>query len=126
LFGAVVVAGEMDSSYVLGLQGFQTRPGDANLRDGGSTSHLRLLCAGMGPAIPQDQHLSDASEGEKVSTGRVTTSTMEGTENIHLPHQSRRSGLGFPEDSTQKLIGELESTLEKVQFQTNRFNSPDS
>jgi hypothetical protein len=39
---------------------------------------------------------------------------MEGEENIHLPHQSRRSGLGFPEDSTEKLFGELESTLEKV------------
>ncbi|CAK9221832.1 unnamed protein product [Sphagnum troendelagicum] len=116
----------MDSSYVLGLRGFQTRPGDANLRDGGSTSHLRLLCAGMGPVVLQDQHLSDASEGEKVSTGRVTTSTMEGSENIHLPHQSKRSGLEFPEDSTEKLLKELESTLEKVQFQTNRFNSPDS
>ncbi len=55
-----------------------------------------------------------------------TTSIMEGAENIHLPHQSRQSGLGFPEDSTEKLLGELESTLEKVQFQTNRFNSPDS
>jgi hypothetical protein len=43
----------------------------------------------MGLAVPQDQHLSDASEGEKVSTGRVTTSTMEGAENIHLPHHSR-------------------------------------
>jgi hypothetical protein len=80
----------------------------------------------MGPAVPQDQHLSDASEGEKVSMGRVTTSTMEGAENIHLPHQSRRSGLGFQEDSTEKLLGELESAPEKVQFQTNRFNSPDS
>ncbi|CAM6065258.1 unnamed protein product [Sphagnum tenellum] len=80
----------------------------------------------MGPDVSQDQHLSDASEGEKVSTGRVTTSTMEGAENIHLPRQSRRSGLGFPEDSIEKLLGELESTLEKVQFQTNRFNSPDS
>jgi hypothetical protein len=55
----------------------------------------------MGPAVPQDQHLSDASEGEKVSTRRVTT-------------------------STEKLLRELESTLEKIQFQTNRFNSPDS
>jgi hypothetical protein len=55
----------------------------------------------MGPAVLQGQHLFDASEGEKVSTGRVTT-------------------------STEKLLGELESTLEKVQFQTNRFNSPDS
>jgi hypothetical protein len=26
----------------------------------------------------------------------VTASTMEGAKNIHLPHQSRRSGLGFP------------------------------
>ncbi len=86
MFGAAVVAGEMDLSYVLGLRGFQTRPGDVDLRDGGSTSHLRLLCDGMGPVVPQDQHLSDASEGEKVSTGRVTTSTMEGAENIHLPH----------------------------------------
>jgi hypothetical protein len=49
---------------------------------------------------------------------------MEGAENIHLPHQSRQSGLRFPEDFTEKLLGELESTLEKVQFQTNRFNSP--
>ncbi len=56
----------------------------------------------------------------------MTASTMEGAENIHLPHQSRRSGLGFPEDSTEKLLGELESAPEKVQFQTNRFNSPDS
>ena len=102
------------------------RPGDADLRDGGSTSHLRLLCAGTGPVVSQDQHLSDASEGEKVNTGRVTASTMEGAENTHLPHQSRRSGLGFLEDSTEKLLGELESTLEKVQFQTNRFNSLDS
>jgi hypothetical protein len=84
------------------------------------------LCAGTGPVVPQDQHLFDASEGEKVSTGRVTTSTMEGTKIIHLPHQSRRSGLGLPKDSTEKLLGELESTLEKVQFQTNRFNSLDS
>jgi hypothetical protein len=51
---------------------------------------------------------------------------MEGTYNIHLPHQSMRSGLGFPEDSIKKLLGELESTLEKVQFQTNHFNSLDS
>jgi len=80
----------------------------------------------MGPAVSQVQHLSDAFEGEKVNKGRVTTSTMEGAENIHLPHQSRRSGLGFPEDFTEKLLGELERTLEKVQFQTNRFNSPDS
>jgi len=99
----------MDSSYVLELRGFQTRPRNADLRDGGSASHLRLLCAGTGLAIPQYQHLSDASEGEKVSTGRVIASTMEGAENIHLPHQSRRSGLGFPEDSTEKLLGELES-----------------
>jgi hypothetical protein len=56
----------------------------------------------------------------------VTTFTMEGAKNIHLPHQSRRSGLGFPEDSTEKLLGELESTLEKIRFQTNCFNSPDS
>ncbi len=86
MFGGGAAAGEMDSSYVLGLRGFKTRPGDVDFRDGGSTSHLRLLCAGTGPAVPQDQHLSDASEGEKVSTGRVTTSTMEGAENIHLPH----------------------------------------
>ncbi len=32
----------MDSSYVLGLRGFQMRPGNADLRDGGSASHLRL------------------------------------------------------------------------------------
>jgi hypothetical protein len=32
----------MDSSYVLGLRGFQTRPGDVDLLDGGSASHLRL------------------------------------------------------------------------------------
>ncbi len=50
--------------------GFQMRPRDADLRDGGSASHLQLLCAGMGPVVPQDQHLSDASEGEKVSTGK--------------------------------------------------------
>ncbi len=74
----------MDLSYVFGLEGFQTRPGDANLRDGGSASHLRLLCIGTGHVVPQDQHLSDAFEGEKVSTGRVTTSTMEGTENTSL------------------------------------------
>jgi hypothetical protein len=80
----------------------------------------------MGPVVPQDQHLFDASEGEKVSTGRVTTSIMEGTDNIHLPYQSRQSGLGFPEDSTEKLLRELESTLEKIQFQTNHFNSLDS
>jgi hypothetical protein len=126
LFGGGAAAGEMDSSYVLGLRSFQMRPGDADLRDGGATSHLRLLCVGMGPAVPQDQHLFDAFEGEMVSTGRVTTSTMEGVENIHLPHQSRRNGLRFLEDSTEKLLGKLESTLEKVQFQTNRFNSPDS
>jgi hypothetical protein len=99
----------MDLSYVLGLQGFQTRRGDVDLRDGGSASHLRLLCVGTRLAILQDQHLSDASEGEMVSTGRVTASTMEGAENIHIPHQSRRSGLGFPEDSIEKLLGELES-----------------
>jgi hypothetical protein len=116
----------MDLSYVLGLQGFQTRLGDVDLRDGGSASHLRLLCVGTRPTVPQDQHLSDGSEGEKVSIGRVTVSIREGVENIHLPHQSRRSGLGFPEDSTEKLFGELESTPEKVQFQTNHFNSPDS
>jgi hypothetical protein len=39
---------------------------------------------------------------------------MEGAENIHLPHQSKGSGLGFPEDFTEKLLGELKSTLEKV------------
>jgi hypothetical protein len=39
----------------------------------------------------------------------VTTSTMEGVENIHLPHQSRRNGLGFREDSIEKLLGELKS-----------------
>jgi hypothetical protein len=71
------------------------KPGDADLRDGRLALHLRLLCAGTGPVVPQDQHLSDASEGEKVSMGRVTASTMEGIENIHLPHQSKRSGLGF-------------------------------
>jgi hypothetical protein len=26
----------------------------------------------------------------------VTASTMEAAKNIHLPYQSRRSGLGFP------------------------------
>jgi hypothetical protein len=39
---------------------------------------------------------------------------MEGAEIIHLPHQSKRSGLGLPKDSTEKLLRELESTLEKV------------
>jgi hypothetical protein len=51
---------------------------------------------------------------------------MEGAERIHFPHQSRRSGLEIPEDSTEELLGELESAPEKVQFQTNRLNSPDA
>jgi len=36
------VAGEMDLSYVFKLQGFQKKPGDVDLQDGGSASHLRL------------------------------------------------------------------------------------
>ncbi len=46
----------MDSSCVLGLRGFQKRPGDADLRDGGSASHLRLhrrLCGDEQPGPDQ-------------------------------------------------------------------------
>jgi len=46
----------MDLNYVFELRGFQKRPGDDDLRDGESTSHLRLrqkLCDDEQPGHDQ-------------------------------------------------------------------------
>ncbi len=58
----------MDSSYVLRLRGFQTRPGDADLRDEGSASQLRLhrrLCGDEQPGPDQwlEIHADQAVSG---------------------------------------------------------------